>query len=129
MFNRLKRDLQQALDPSKPLPGSRQPTVETLLPGDVVSFWDGGDNVVQAALDCREELNGRETVWRWNLLDEGKVLEITPEGTVLYERTVVVHQNSAEFETLTSDADQGGGPQGVRGARAAGHCRAKSDAF
>src|ERR1700682_1756059 len=108
MFNRLKRDLQQALDPSKPLPGSRQPSVESLLPGDVVSFWDGGDNVVQAALDCTEELNRRETAWRWNLLDEGKVLEITPEGTVLYERTVIVHQDSAEFETLTCDAEQGG---------------------
>jgi hypothetical protein len=108
MFNRLKRDLQQALDPSKPSPGSRQPTVESLLPGDVVSFWDGGDNVVQAALDCSEELNRRETSWRWNLLDDGKVLEITPEGTVLYERTAVVHQDSAEFETLTSDAEQGG---------------------
>src|SRR6202165_4443323 len=102
MFNRLKRDLQQALDPTKPSPQNRQPTVESLLPGDVVSFWDGGDNVVQAALDCGEEVNRRETTWRWNLLDEGKVLEITPEGTVLYERTVIVHQASAEVETLTS---------------------------
>jgi hypothetical protein len=38
--------------------------------GNVVSFWDAGDNVVRAVLDCREELNGRQTVWRWNLLDE-----------------------------------------------------------
>jgi hypothetical protein len=107
MFNRLNRALQQALDPSKPS-GTRQPTVETLLPGDVVSFWDGGDHLVQAGLDCTEELNRRETTWRWNLLDEGKVLEVTPEGTVLYERTVVVHQDSPEFETLTTDAEQGG---------------------
>jgi hypothetical protein len=108
MFDRLNRALQQHLDPNKPLPQSRQPTVETLLPGDVVSFWDGGDNVVQAALECREELNGRETVWRWNILDEGRVLEVTPEGSTLYERTVVLHQSSAEFETLTADPDQGG---------------------
>ncbi len=108
MFNRLNRALQQALDPSKPDPHARQPTVESLLPGDVVSFWDGGDNVVQAVLDCSEELNRRETAWRWNLLDDGKVLEVTPEGTVLYERTVILHQASAEFETLTSDAEQGG---------------------
>ena len=108
MFNRLNRALQQALDPSKPASQNRQPTVESLLPGDVVSFWDGGDHVVQAALDCSEELNRRETAWRWNLLDEGMVLENTPEGTVLYERTAIVHQDSAEFETLTSDAEQGG---------------------
>lgn len=108
MFDRLNRVLQQHLDPNRPLPQPRQPTVETLLPGDVVSFWDGGDSVVQAVLECREELNRRETVWHWNILDEGRVLEVTPEGTTLYERTVILHQSSAEFETLTADPDQGG---------------------
>jgi hypothetical protein len=108
MFDRLKRDLQQKLDPDKTGPQLRQPTLENLLPGDVVSFWDGGDSVVIAVLECREELNRRQTMWRWNLLDEGKVLEVTPEGNTLYERTVVVHQSSAEFETLTADPEQGG---------------------
>src|SRR5919202_1400498 len=109
MFNRLNRALQQALDPDKTPGGQvRQPTVETLLPGDVVSLWDGGDAVVEAVIDCREDLNGRETTWRWNLLDEGRMLSVAPEGRVLYTRTVVLHQGSAEFETLTCDPDQGG---------------------
>jgi hypothetical protein len=108
MFDRLNRALQQHLDPNRATPQPRQPTIDDLLPGDVVSFWDGGDSVVQAVLECREQLNRRETVWRWNLLDEGRVLEVTPEATTLYERTVIVHQSSAEFETLTADPDQGG---------------------
>jgi hypothetical protein len=108
MFNRLNRALHQALDGDKPTPEPRQPTLESLLPGDVVSFWDGGDNVVQAVVECREELNRRETVWRWNILDDGKLLENTPEGNVLYERTIVLHQDSADFETLTTDPEQGG---------------------
>ena len=108
MFNRLKRDLQQALDPNKPGPQPRQPTVDSLLPGDVVSLWDAGDHVVQSILECREELNQRVTSWRWNLLDEGQMLEATPEGNTLYTRTVILHQDSPEFETLTSDPDQGG---------------------
>jgi hypothetical protein len=108
MFNRLNRALQQKLDPNRPLPQPRQPTVESLLPGDVISLWDGGDHVVQAVLECREELNRRTTTWRWNILDEGQVLEVTPEGSVLFDRTVVLHQDSAEFETLTSDPEQGG---------------------
>ncbi len=108
MFNRLNRALQQALDPNKPTPQGRQPTVDSLLPGDVVSLWDAGDHVVEAVLDCREELNRRETSWRWNLLDEGHLLEATPEGNTLYERTVILHQDSPEFETLTSDPQQGG---------------------
>jgi hypothetical protein len=108
MFNRLNRALQQHLDPNKTAPQLRQPTIDSLLPGDVVSFWDLGDNVVQAVLECREELNGRETRWRWNILDGGRVLEITPEDTTLYERTDILRQTSAEFETLTADPDQGG---------------------
>src|SRR5207245_9357466 len=74
MFNRLKRDLQQALDPNKTGPQPRQPTVDSLLPGDVVSMGDLGDHVVESVLDCREELNQRVTSWRWNLLDEGHML-------------------------------------------------------
>jgi len=108
MFERLNRAFQQHLDPNRPLPQPRQPTVESLLPGDVVSFWDGGDNVVQAVLECREELNRRETVWRWNILDAGRVLEVSPEGNTLYDRTLILHQTSAEFETLTADPEQGG---------------------
>jgi hypothetical protein len=109
MFNRLNRALHQALDPDKTEAAqARQPTVESLLPGDVVSLWDGGDAVVQSVIECREELNGRETTWRWNLLDEGRMLAVAPEGNVLYTRTLVVHQDSAEFETLTSAPEQGG---------------------
>src|ERR1043166_8455851 len=108
MFGPSNRALQQHLDPNRPQSQARQPTVESLLPGDVVSFWDGGDSVVQAVLQCSEELNRRETVWRWNILDEGHVLEVTPEATTLYERTAVLHQTSAEFEVLTADPEQGG---------------------
>jgi hypothetical protein len=108
MFDRLNRVLQQHLDPNRATSQPRQPTIEALLPGDVVSFWDGGDNVVQGVLECREELNGRQTLWRWNLLDDGRMLEVTPEANTLYERTVVLHQASAEFETLTADPEQGG---------------------
>ncbi len=109
MFDRINRTLQQALDPDKiGETKGRQPTIETLLPGDVVSTWDKGDLVVQAALECVEALNGRETRWRWNLLDEGRVLETAPDENVLYGRTVVLHQDSAEFETLVTDPEQGG---------------------
>src|SRR5919202_1081786 len=108
MFDRLKRDLQQALDPSKPASQRGQPTLETLLPGDVVSLWDQGDHIVQAVLDCREDLNGCTVSWRWNLLDNGGMLSAAPEGNVFYDRTAILTQDSAEFETLTADPDQGG---------------------
>jgi hypothetical protein len=108
MFDRLNRIFQQALDPDKVPAQGRQPTVDTLLPGDVVSMWDYGDAVVQAVLDCREELNQRASQWRWNILDEGRMLSVAPEGNALYQRTAILHQSSAEFETLTCDPEQGG---------------------
>jgi hypothetical protein len=108
MFDRFNRAMKQHLDPDKTAPQLRQPTIDTLLPGDVLSFWDYGDHVVEAVLECREELNRRETAWRWNILDEGRVLEITPEANTLYERTAILRQSSAEFETLTADPEQGG---------------------
>jgi hypothetical protein len=103
MFDHLNRALHDALDGPPPAP--RQPTLEQLLPGDVVSLWDGGDMVVQTVLDCTEELNQRTTTWRWNLLDENRMLETSPDGTFLYGRSVVVHQGSVEFETLTAQRD------------------------
>lgn len=109
MFNRLGRVLQGALDPDKiGATAGRQPTLETVLPGDVVSLWDDGDFVIEAVLDCREELNGRETRWRWSMLDGGRMLETAPDGNVIYTRSVVLTQDSAGFETLTCDAEQGG---------------------
>jgi hypothetical protein len=105
MFERLKR----ALEPDH-AGGAHvhQPTLETLVPGDVVSIWDVGDCVVQVALDCSEELNGRTTRWRWNLLDEGRMIEVGPDGRTLYTRTLVLHQSAPEFEILTCDPAEGG---------------------
>ena len=103
MFDHLNRALHEALDGPQAAP--RQPTLDRLLPADVVSLSDGDDMVVQTVLDCREELNGRTTTWRWNLLDGNRMLETSPDGTFLYRRSVVLHQGSVEFETLTSQHD------------------------
>lgn len=109
MFNRLNRMLQGALDPDKVGERTgRQPTLESLLPGDVVSLWDDGDCVVEAVLECSESLNGRITTWRWNLLDGGRMVETGPDGSVLYTRSDVLKQSSPEFETLTCDPENGG---------------------
>jgi hypothetical protein len=103
MFDHLNRAIRDALgsEPSAP----RQPTLEQLLPGDVVSLWDGDDMVVQTVLDCSEELNQRTTTWRWNLLDENRMLETSSDGTFLYGRTAILHQGSVDFETLTAQQD------------------------
>jgi len=89
-------------------PPAREPTVETLAPGDAVSFWDGEDALVETVLECEEQVGARRTRWRWNLLRGGRVLETAPDGNVLYTSSEVFHQGSAPFEALTADPASGG---------------------
>ncbi|HLH23982.1 MAG TPA: hypothetical protein VK066_15775 [Chloroflexota bacterium] len=95
-------------DPQAAAPAAREPTVETLRPGDAVSFWDGEDSIVDTVLQCEEQLGGRRTQWRWNLLRGGRMLETAPDGNVLYTSSEVLYQGSAPFEQLTGDPSVGG---------------------
>lgn len=87
---------------------AREPTIETLRPGDAISFWDGEDAVVETVLDCEEQVGARRTRWRWNLLRGGRMLETAPDDNVLYTSSEVFHQGSAPFEALTADPASGG---------------------
>lgn len=89
-------------------PAVREPTVETLQPGDAVSFWDGEDAIVESVLDCEEQVGTRRTRWRWNLLRGGRMLETAPDDNVLYTTSEVFHQGSAPFEQLTGEPTVGG---------------------
>jgi hypothetical protein len=82
--------------------------LEDLLPGDAVSFWDGDDQVVESVVECRENLGGRTTTWRWVVLGGGRVLETAPEGNVLYVGETVFHQGTVPFDTLVAETDGGG---------------------
>ena len=91
-----------------PPPRSREVTVETLRPGDAVSFWDGEDAIVECVLECEEQLGTRRTRWRWNLLRGGRMLETAPDGNVLYTSAQVFHQGTAPFDQLTAEPASGG---------------------
>jgi hypothetical protein len=97
---------ERAGDP--PAPAVREPTVETLRPGDAVSFWDGEDAIVETILECEEQVGARRTRWRWNLLRGGRMLETAPDDNVLYTTSEVFHQGSAPFEQLTGEPSIGG---------------------
>src|SRR5688572_20959927 len=76
------------------IPSVRQPTVESLRPGDVVGLGVDQYLVVDAVLQCQENLGSRTTTWRWNFLHGGRMLEAAPDGNVLYHRTAVLHQGA-----------------------------------
>lgn len=95
-------------DPPSGEAAPREPTLETLRPGDAISFWDGENNLVEAVVECVESLGGRTTIWRWNLLSRDRVLETAPDGNVLYTRSKVVYQGSELFHQLTAEPEEGG---------------------
>ena len=86
-------------------------TTETpgdLQRGDVIVFWEGGDAVVTATLDCWENLSGRQTTWRWLHLSSGAVLEVLGATTYIYPSTEVIYQGTVAFQRLTGSADEEG---------------------
>lgn len=87
---------------------AREPTLETLAPGDAIAFWDGENAVVECVLECEELVDGRRTRWRWHLLSGGRMLEVAPDGNVLYAPGEVVYQGSALFDQLTGPPAAGG---------------------
>jgi hypothetical protein len=79
---------------------SLTPNLQALKPGDAISFWDNTDATVRGSLDCREEINGRTTEWRWVFLSGGKVLELLPQGQNLYDSSALAQQGDEFYELL-----------------------------
>jgi hypothetical protein len=87
---------------------AREPTLETLRPGDAVAFSDGSNALVSSVLECREQVEPRVSAWRWSFLDDGKMIEVAPDGNVIYDRSEIAYQGGELFQQLVSEAGQGG---------------------
>src|SRR5579859_6093906 len=104
LIGRFERVMKQRREAGHTTP-HRETTPATLRPGDAIMAWNGDDRLVQTALECAEHLNGRETDWRWLLLDGGTLLEVTPGRTTYYNTPEVIYQGTAEFLRLVGDQD------------------------
>ena len=89
-------------------PAVREPTVQTVEPGDAVAFSDGDNAVIVSVLECREVVGPRTSTWRWSFLDDGKLLEAAPDANVLYTESSVAYQGDATFQRLVAEPEQGG---------------------
>jgi hypothetical protein len=107
MVDRAGRELRSRID-NPPETKLREPTVETLRPGDAIAFGDGTNGLVVTVLECQEEVGPRQNQWRWSFLDDGKVLEAASDGNVLYDRSEIAHQGGEAFQRMTAEAGQGG---------------------
>jgi hypothetical protein len=73
-----------------------------LNPGDAVELWDGGNLVAKTVLRCQEVIDGRPTVWRWTFLDDGSLLEASPDGYFRYKTHQVLKQGTDLYEELVA---------------------------
>jgi hypothetical protein len=79
--------------------------------GDVIVFWDTGDAIVTATLDCSESTSGRQTTWRWLFLSSGPMIEAAGRTNTIYEQTDVIAKGTVAFQRLTGSAHDGGALQ------------------
>jgi hypothetical protein len=107
MFDRM-RDALFGKKREEPAPIRITETPADLQRGDVIVFWESGDAVVTATLDCCENSGGRQTTWRWLFLSSGPVLEVAGRETKIYERSEVVHQGTVAFQRFTGSPEQEG---------------------
>ena len=106
MLDRFGRILRQHQEqPGIPPPAT---TPQTLKPGDALLLEDGRDFLVQAALDCREDLGDRSTTWRWLLLDNASLLEVLRHIMNLYGPPEILYQGTPPFALLTGQGSQDG---------------------
>ena len=104
MFRRARRILAK----DEPAAPPRQPTLDDLRPGDAISFWDGQDDVVESVVQCREEIGGRASTWRWVMLSSGQVVEVAADNNALYPESTVFQQGSEPFYALTAEPEHHG---------------------
>ncbi|MDP2728598.1 MAG: hypothetical protein Q8P59_13795 [Dehalococcoidia bacterium] len=96
---------QRATRAGEPKGGDVAPakSVANLEPGDGLSFWDGQNCLVENVLDCTEQVGARTIQWQWVVLNDGRLLEIAPDGNMAYGAPDILQQGSAAFEQLTGD--------------------------
>ncbi|MSQ26912.1 MAG: hypothetical protein EXR51_02070 [Dehalococcoidia bacterium] len=73
-----------------------------LQPGDLVEIWMEHSYLVSTVYRCRERLDGLVTEWRWIFLDDGSLIETSPDGYYLYRDHVMIKQGTPLYEEMAA---------------------------
>jgi hypothetical protein len=107
VFDRM-RDAIFGRRPEESIPIRVTESPADLQRGDVIVFWEGGDALVTAALDCSETVAGRRSTWRWLFLSTGPMIEVVGDATRIYERTDIIPRGTVAFQRLTGSVQEDG---------------------
>ena len=73
-----------------------------LQPGDAVDIWMEHSYLVTSVYRCRERMDGTVTEWHWIFLDDGSMIEVSPDGCYRYRDHVMVKQGTPLYEELVA---------------------------
>lgn len=74
----------------------------TVMPGDVVDVWMEETYLVKTVYLCEEEVDGRTFEWKWIFLDDGSLVEVSPDGFFRYREHQIIKQGSSEYEAIVA---------------------------
>jgi hypothetical protein len=76
--------------------------LSTVMPGDVVDVWLEQTYLVKTVFLCEEEVGGRTYEWRWIFLDDGSLVEVSPDGYFRYRQHQILKQGSSDYEAIVA---------------------------
>jgi hypothetical protein len=76
--------------------------LRTVAPGDVVDVWMEETYLVKTVYLCEEEVGGQTYEWRWIFLDDGSLIEVSPDGYFRYREHRLLKQGTSEYESIVA---------------------------
>ena len=87
---------------SAPIGGNPLDELFQIKPGDVLDFFMEGPRLVKTLLSCREEYEGHAYEWIWTFLDDGSLVEASPDGYFRYREHELIKQGTGAYEELVA---------------------------
>ncbi len=76
--------------------------LRTVMPGDVVDVWMEQTYLAKTVYLCEEEVGGRTYEWHWIFLDDGSLVEVSPDGYFRYSEHHILNQGTSEYEAIVA---------------------------
>jgi len=68
----------------------------------VIDFWMEESMVVQTTLRAWETLDTGTVQWRWMFLDDGSLVEVSPDGLFRYKEHRILNQGTGLYEEIVA---------------------------
>lgn len=81
---------------------SGEERLDDLLPGDSIDIWAESTYVVNTVFRCYESLDTGAIEWRWMFLDDGSLVEVSPDGYFRYREHRILNQGTPMYEELVA---------------------------